>query len=215
MLFSTSVNPENKHSYDIPGVSSDIMSLIIQYAYGRPVLISKENVSELLLAADQFLVSGLIEVCCEFLEAQLCSENCVGICGFTERFHSCSELHHKAKLFILRHFEEVLLVSEEFLELSLEQLKEITDKDELNVKQEKVVFEAVLRWISHAPENRRQHIAVLLPKVRQIHHVSHSFLCINSYLCLYFRNAKHDNNHLYFKIRYNSLRYTTYREKMI
>ncbi|XP_048042623.1 kelch-like protein 10 isoform X1 [Megalobrama amblycephala] len=166
MLFSTSINPENKHSYDIPGVSSDIMSLLIQYAYGRPVLISKENVSELLLAADQFLVSGLIEVCCEFLEAQLRSENCIGICGFTERFHSCSELHHKAKLFILQHFEEVLLVSEEFLELSLEQLKEITDKDELNVKQEKVVFEAVLRWISHAPENRRQHIAVLLPKVR-------------------------------------------------
>ncbi len=35
-------------------VSSDTMSLIIQYAYARSVLITEENVPELLAAADQF-----------------------------------------------------------------------------------------------------------------------------------------------------------------
>ena len=98
---------------------------------------------------------------------QLCPENCIGICKFTEDFYSCSKLHGKAKHYILQHFEEVLHEPEEFLELSLEQLEEIIDEDELNVRQEEVVFEAVLHWINHAPENRRQHIAVLLPKVKQ------------------------------------------------
>ncbi|KAF4101933.1 hypothetical protein G5714_016733 [Onychostoma macrolepis] len=147
-------------------MSRNILSLIIQYAYTGSVLITEENVLELLVAADQFLVSGLVEACCQFLESRLCPENCIGICMFTEDFHSCSKLRHKAKLYILQHFEEVLQVSEEFLQLSLEQLEEIIDKDELNVKQEEVVFEAVLHWIDYAPETRRKHIAMLLPKVR-------------------------------------------------
>uniref|UniRef100_A0A672NPT7 Kelch like family member 10 n=1 Tax=Sinocyclocheilus grahami TaxID=75366 RepID=A0A672NPT7_SINGR len=166
VLLSTNWTRTAEHFYDIPGMSRNIVSLIIQYAYTRSVLITEENVLELLVAADQFIVSGLIDACCQFLESRLCPENCIGICMFTEDFHSCSKLRHKAKLYILQHFEEVLQVSEEFLELSVEQLEEIIDKDELIVKQEEVVFEAVLHWIDHAPESRRNHIAMLLPKVR-------------------------------------------------
>uniref|UniRef100_A0A673LAR6 Kelch-like protein 10 n=1 Tax=Sinocyclocheilus rhinocerous TaxID=307959 RepID=A0A673LAR6_9TELE len=156
VLLSTNWTRTAEHFYDIPGMSRNIMSLIIQYAYTGSVLITEENVLELLVAADQFIVSGLIDACCQFLESRLCPENCIGICMFTEDFHSCTKLRHKAKLYILQHFEE----------LSLEQLEEIIDKDELIVKQEEVVFEAVLHWIDHAPESRRNHIAMLLPKVR-------------------------------------------------
>uniref|UniRef100_A0A672S8D2 Kelch like family member 10 n=1 Tax=Sinocyclocheilus grahami TaxID=75366 RepID=A0A672S8D2_SINGR len=166
VLFSSNWTRIPEQFYDIPGMSRNIMSLIIQYAYTGSVFITEENVLELLVAADQFLVSGLVDACCQFLESRFCPENCIGICMFTEDFHSCSKLRHKAKLYILQHFEEVLQVSEEFLELSVEQLEEIIDKDELNVKQEEVVFEAVLHWIDHAPESRRKHIAMLLPKVR-------------------------------------------------
>ncbi|XP_039526395.1 kelch-like protein 10 [Pimephales promelas] len=164
-LFSNNWNTP-QHVCEIPGISQDILPLIIQYAYTRSVLITQENVVELLVAAEMILVSGLVDACCQFLESHLCPENCIGIWKFTEEFFSCSKLHCKAKHYILQHFEEVLHVSEEFLELSLEQLEEIIDEDELNVKQEEVVFEAVLHWINHEPENRRQHIPVLLPKVR-------------------------------------------------
>ncbi|NXP50606.1 KLH10 protein, partial [Heliornis fulica] len=36
----------------------------------------------------------------------------------------------------------------------------------LNVRREEAVFEAILKWIGHEPEKRKQHIAVLLSKVR-------------------------------------------------
>ncbi|XP_026100871.1 kelch-like protein 10 isoform X2 [Carassius auratus] len=166
MLFSTQWTNTEEQPYDIPGLSSDTMSLIIQYAYASPVLITEENVSELLVAADQFLISDLIDACCQFLEANLCPLNCIGACMLTERFLSCSKLHQKARLYVLQHFEEVLRVSEEFLELPLGHLEELIAQDELNVKKEEVVFEAILRWIGHAPENRRKHIALLLSKVR-------------------------------------------------
>ncbi|MCQ4187930.1 hypothetical protein FK515_30720, partial [Klebsiella pneumoniae] len=70
-----------------------------------------------------------------------------------------------ASTFILHHFEEMTKVSREFLDLSIDEIAHIIEKDELNVKQEDVVFEAILRWIDHDPENRKQHIAVLLSKV--------------------------------------------------
>lgn len=156
-----------KTTYEIPGVSQDTLSLLIQYMYTGPALITEENVLELLLAADQFLVSYFVDACSQFLEARLCPENCFGICRFTKDYYTCSKLHQKATHYILQHFEEVLLVPEEFLEISLEQLEDIIDKDELNVQQEKVVFEAILQWINHEPENRKEHIAVLLPKVKR------------------------------------------------
>lgn len=48
---------------EIPGVSQDSLSQIIQYAYTESALITEENVTELLVAADQFLVSGLVDAC--------------------------------------------------------------------------------------------------------------------------------------------------------
>ncbi len=184
-------------------MSRNILSLIIDYAYTGSVFITEEVVLELLVAADQFLVSGLVDACCQFLDSHLCLENCIGICMFTEDFHSCSKLRQKAQLYTLQHFEEVLQVSEEFLELSLEQLEEIIEKDELNVKQEEVVFEAMLHWIDYAPESRRKHIAVLLSKVRQRNFV---FLVCLVVHYKYLKSLK--SGYIYFKryFRYEVLR---------
>jgi kelch-like protein 10 len=56
--------------------------------------------------------------------------------------------------------------SEELLELSLEELQAIVGADELNVKNENIVWECVLRWIDHDTENRKEHIVDLLKNIR-------------------------------------------------
>lgn len=150
--------------YQIPGISAEMMGLIINYAYTGTVPITEDNVESLLAAADQFNVMGIVSLCCEFLSSRLCFENCIGICRLTDYYH-CPDLRAAACVYILHHFEEVSQVSEEFLDLSAEELAHIIEKDELNVRREEAVFEAVLRWIAHDPQNRRQHIACLLSKV--------------------------------------------------
>ncbi|XP_043910515.1 kelch-like protein 10 [Protopterus annectens] len=141
------------------------MDLIIQYAYTRTVPITIENVEQLLAAADQFHVLGLVRMCCEFLESYLCIENCIGIWKFAD-FYFCSELKHKAYLFILHNFEEMVKISEELLQLSAFEFGKIIEEDELNVKNEDVVFKAILKWISHDPHDRKKYIPILLLKVR-------------------------------------------------
>ncbi|XP_072524061.1 kelch-like protein 10 [Salminus brasiliensis] len=155
-----------KSVFTIPDVSPDIMELILQYAYSADVDITSENVQDLLAAANQLDVLGLVGLCCNFLEKQLCPENCIGICRFAD-WYSCRELYRRAHTYILHHFEEVVREpEEEFLELTLLQLSDILEKDELNAKREETVFEAVLKWIEHAPTLRSSCIVVLLPKVR-------------------------------------------------
>lgn len=142
------------------------MSLILEYAYTHSVVVTEENVLELLAGADIFAVKGVMQACCNFLEGQLSFKNCIDIWRLAN-CHSCSDLMQKAYLYILHHFEEVAGLSANFLHLSVEQLADFIEKDELSVRQESAVFEAILRWINYAPEERRGHLVTLLSKVTE------------------------------------------------
>ena len=54
------------------------------------------------------------------------------------------------------NFTEISIKSEEFLELHLQQLIEILNSDELNVKSEEAVFDAVIRWIDYKVDERKK-----------------------------------------------------------
>ncbi|XP_030278762.1 kelch-like protein 10 [Sparus aurata] len=151
--------------FDIPNVSPEMMRLIIEFAHTGFVPVTQENVQELYIAADQFNVDGIVQVCSNFLEEQLSPQNCIGIWWFTDVYYNPG-LKHKAYLFMLNHFKEVAATSEEFLLLSAQDLAKIVENDKLNVKQENEVFEAIERWIAYAPEERREDIFLLLSEVR-------------------------------------------------
>uniref|UniRef100_H2V3E4 Kelch like family member 10 n=1 Tax=Takifugu rubripes TaxID=31033 RepID=H2V3E4_TAKRU len=162
-LFTTWSAPD-KNVYEIRDLSPDVTRLIIFYAYTSTVPVTSTNAMELLLAADRYNVLGIVEVCCDFLMEMLSTENCIGIWQFSDICY-CSQLQEKAFEFILCNFDQVIS-SKEFHQLSVEELCDIFDHDELNVKNESIVFEAICKWISHNSERRKRHFAILLPKVR-------------------------------------------------
>ncbi|XP_014814637.1 PREDICTED: kelch-like protein 10 [Calidris pugnax] len=164
-LFASNWSNVERRVYKIEGTSPEMMRLIIEYAYIRTVPITVDNVQSLLVAADQFNVMGIVRLCCEFLKSQMCPENCIGIYRLADYCY-CSDLREAALMFLLYHFEDVTKLSTEFLDLSVDEFRHILEKDELNVKREQAAFEAILKWIDHSPWNRRQHIGVLLGKVR-------------------------------------------------
>ncbi|XP_061582031.1 kelch-like protein 10 [Cololabis saira] len=154
----------DKRIFNIPNVSPDTMQLILDHAYTGSVSVTEDNVRELLLAADQFNIDNVIRICYSFMEEQMCPENCIGIWQLT---NTCfyPKLRSKAFHYITEHFEEVASC-EEFLQIPVEELTDIIEKDQLIVKQESSVFEAIIRWINHLPNEREKHIVALLPKVR-------------------------------------------------
>lgn len=153
-----------KEVYDIPGLSPNMMRLILDFAYTGLVAVTEENVQELLLTADQFNVMGIVRVCCSFLQELLDPQNCISIWRLSN-VSVFSELQQAALSFITDHFQEVV-ACEEFQSLSAQELADFLGRDDLSVAKESVVYEAVLHWVAHAPEQRREHFMLLFSKVR-------------------------------------------------
>jgi kelch-like protein 10 len=78
----------------------------------------------------------------------------------------CHELWKKSHQFLMRNFIDVARESDELLDVPVDEVLEIFGNDELNVKNEEVVWEAAIRWIEHDPDKRQQHIFDLLRQVR-------------------------------------------------
>ncbi|XP_073325883.1 kelch-like protein 10 [Pagrus major] len=154
----------DKKVVNIPGLSPDVMQIIIEFAYTGALSVTEDNVQELLIAANQFDVMDIVRACCDFLGEQLSPENCIGIWRFTN-ICSCFELQSKAYQFILDHFEEVVS-SEEFQDLTVRELTDILERDDLSASKESTVCEAILHWIAQRPEERQGNLLVLLSKVR-------------------------------------------------
>ncbi|KAM9445375.1 kelch-like protein 10 [Clarias gariepinus] len=164
-LLTHGLYPPNKFEYTITGISPEIMELIMEYIYIQQVKITEKNVHELLTTADFLVMDRLVNECSMFLKGQLCPKNCIGIWRFA-CFNFCMQLQQQALQYILYNFENVVSVVEDFLDLTVEELCDIIEKNELNVKNEKVVFEAIMLWIEHAPLERKKHIGLLLHRVR-------------------------------------------------
>ncbi|KAG2467034.1 KLH10 protein, partial [Polypterus senegalus] len=164
-LFSEGLNQNNDKVYNIQGISPEMMEMIIIFAYTQTVPVTRDNVDQLMAVANHFNISGLLRICSDFLEAHLHLHNCIGICRLAY-YYSCPKLRISAFKFILQKFEELVMVSEEFLQLTFAELCDIIERDELNVRNESLVFTAVLKWTSHHPHDRNGFLTRLLSKVR-------------------------------------------------
>ncbi|XP_061835856.1 kelch-like protein 10 [Nerophis lumbriciformis] len=174
-LFLRWSTPEQR-VYVIHGLSAHLMQFFIDFAYTGSVSVTEDNVQDLLIAADKFSVRGIVQTCCTFLTEQLCPENCIGIWQFTKNCYA-PELQLQAFEYMLYRFEEVAN-TDELQQLSLQDFCDILDRDDLIVKKENTIYEAILHWIAHAPGERSGSIAVLLEKVR-LALTSQEFIAIN------------------------------------
>nr|XP_009943687.1 PREDICTED: gigaxonin [Opisthocomus hoazin] len=151
------------YKIELEGISVDIMKEILDYIFSGQIRLNEETIQDVVQAADLLLLTDLKTLCCEFLEGCIAAENCIGIRDFA--LHYC--LHHVQYLaseYLETHFRDVSS-TEEFLELTPQKLKEVLAMEKLNVGNERYVFEAVIRWISHDSESRKVHMKDVMSAV--------------------------------------------------
>ncbi|XP_033324832.1 kelch-like protein 10 isoform X1 [Megalopta genalis] len=164
-LFTTTLHSREKTDVLLPGVSSNMMNLLLEYAYLRSINVNKENVCQLLVTADYLNILGVLDLCSEFLKQNLAPENCISVMRFA-REHFCKGLENSAYRYVMRHFVQVASRSDEILNLPIEELTTLIGADELNVKNEDTVWELVLKWIDHDSQHRKGYIADLMKNIR-------------------------------------------------
>lgn len=166
-LFTTSLHENERTDILIRDVSSEAMRLVIEYAYTRNTQVDADNVEMLLRTADYFNIEGMLNDCCSFLMTQVGPRNCFGIKKFAN-FYGCVELEKEIHNHIMRNFVDIAHApdNEELLNLPADEMCDILGADNLNVKNEEVVWETMLNWIERDPQNRKQHIHKLMKQIR-------------------------------------------------
>jgi N-acetylneuraminic acid mutarotase len=157
---------KEKHMQEVTlqDVDSEALKMLIDFCYSSRLHISKENAQRILPLARMLQVEGVVGACSDFLASQLHPSNVLGMHSFADT-HSCDVLMSRCNMFLQQRFPEIVL-HEEFLQLEYEKVLVIVSNDQLNVRGEEQVYEAVLAWIKHKEEQRKKFLPVLLSHVR-------------------------------------------------
>ena len=105
-MFTCNLAETSLTKVPINGVEPEILTQLIDYIYTSKVVVSQENVQNLLSAANLLDLLPVRDACCRFLDQHMDESNCLGIQNFAEA-HNCTDLQEKARNFGLQHFREV------------------------------------------------------------------------------------------------------------
>jgi len=155
-----------------------VMSAVLEFIYTGSVqtLAPREMAENLVFMADYLFLPKLKALAMrvvENLEAMNAS-NCISIYHFAELYR-CDEILSRTRQFILANFTSVAKTNE-FFNLSNEEVEMWISSDEIDVTTEENVFEIILAWIDRDKNERKKYFADLFRQVRLVY-VSRDFLC--------------------------------------
>ena len=164
-MFTAKLSEQQKETIDFKDIHPHALNQLVDFAYTGKVDVNEDNVLELLPAACLLQVDDVIDECCNYLESQLHSSNCIGIAKFAE-MHACRDLHRKCLTYQRRHFKEVTL-SQEFMQISnIKEIIEMICADDLVVPTELDLLIALEAWIMYDVAERKKYIVELMSHVR-------------------------------------------------
>ena len=163
-MFTCGMRESSQPEIELRDIEPRAMAALIDYAYTGKVMVTIDNVQDLLPAAGILQLRELKAACCSFLSDHMDTSNCLGIKQFAD-LHSCPDLLKKANRFIIRKFVEVVK-HDEFLHLPHSVLRELLVNDHLHVESEEQVFQAFIRWINHDLTKRTTNAYQLFEAIR-------------------------------------------------
>jgi len=148
----------------IGGIPDKILCVVLDYIYSAEIALSEMNVEGVLCAAFQLGLESLRIRCESFLLRKLRVDNCIKMTNIG-RIYSCQGLISEGQRFIIDKFLDIQS-SPEFYRLPSTDLEEIVADDDLNVRNEEQVYEAIHAWVNFDVLSRQSVFADLLSHVR-------------------------------------------------
>ncbi|GFU38212.1 kelch-like protein 12 [Nephila pilipes] len=148
----------------VTGVKSEIMQLIIDFAMDEKIIITDENIQDLIFSSDYLEIKKLVEKCCYYVKFNSSVKNCISLYQSSLSLEHL-ELSKHCYRFIEIHFEK-LVNQNSFLSVTFDILEHILQSDSLNVSSEGIIWEAINSWIKVEAEIRIKKIHQLLNQLR-------------------------------------------------
>lgn len=148
----------------IQGLSEDAVIQLINFIYTRKITINIDNIEALLTAAAVFQLDSVVHACCEFMKRHLHPSNCLEMRAYAE-LHGCLDFIKAADTYARSCFL-TLMNTEALLKTSFRHFLSIVSGDDLFVKREEQVFEAIMAWVRYDLQSREKNLAELFSQVR-------------------------------------------------
>ncbi|PIO64330.1 BTB/POZ domain protein [Teladorsagia circumcincta] len=164
VMFTTEMLEANQTEVVLQDLNYDTLEQLVSFAYCGELRISAGNVQSIMIGANFLQLDGVAEKCAEYLQTRLHPSNALAIRAFCSAL-GCRSVVSAADRFVQKHFVSVCR-SDEFVQLSVDDVVELLCMDGLYVESEEAVFEAAFRWIQHDLERRKKFASRLLACVR-------------------------------------------------
>lgn len=147
-------------------ITASTMDIVLEFCYTSKIVLTTTNIQEVLYAASFLQIDSLISLAVAFIRARIDTDNCIGVMSVAERCNLV-DLYELALNICLEKFSAVA-DNEEFLDLDCDTLSRILSHEQLDVHDDKVVFDSIIRWIAADVAHRKSKLKELLPCVRLV-----------------------------------------------
>ncbi|XP_066272327.1 kelch-like protein 24a [Branchiostoma lanceolatum] len=163
-MFTSDMAESRQKTVVLQGLDAGMFGEILSYIYSGTLHVSLDKVQPLYQAADLLQLDYVRDTCSSYIAMNVESSTCLDLYKFANIF-SLDKVRNRCLSYIGRQFRK-FATSNEFCSLGVNQLTEIISHDELDVKEETAVWEAVVRWVQHSREDRQHHLPSILPHIR-------------------------------------------------
>ena len=170
-FFYSALNSDMKESKEglirLEDTSKIAIEQLLDYLYTGHVDVTEHNAFDLLKIADFLVIPSLKEVSSKVIIQTLSSSNCLMVYYLAVNYR-CIELQEKARDFIYANFTRVV-EHEDFLNLTVSEVEEWISSDEIKVRGEEDVFQAIVKWADQNGDGEREKFLKLFRHVRPIY----------------------------------------------
>ncbi|XP_078492595.1 kelch-like protein 12 isoform X1 [Ciona intestinalis] len=163
-MFSSQMKEKFEKEIKIKEVTKFAMKQVIAFIYTNKVLLSEENIDEVLHAASLMQVQDLLALVIQYLSDEISPMNCLhyrqlGI------LYSLNALVSECDRCIWKNFDQVS-AQEKFLDIDQVEMEKLISSDELVIESEEAVYECLVGWVKHDLQTRKQYFPTLFKHLR-------------------------------------------------
>ncbi|XP_055924450.1 kelch-like protein 10 [Argiope bruennichi] len=151
-LFLFGGSSRSAADFSLSWFSGRTVKQVLNYLYYGKIPLEIDNIVELLLAADYFLLDDLLRKCQVFAKENLSLKNCVKI-FVASHINNRLELYKASRRFIRFNFSKLLdQQTNDIADIPFELFKILLEDGSLNIPDETYIWRAVEQWVSDCSE---------------------------------------------------------------
>ena len=165
-MFSIDMKEKHSKTIMIKNVTAKAMKEVLNCIYTGTFELSEESLNEILYAASLMQVDVMLKKCGNYMEEILTNSNCFFISCLAETY----SLVGLAETVEINLMDEYMFASHPchpcILQFGFDQIESILASKEVEVPDEKQVFDFIVDWVNYHPKERKEYFLRLFQLVR-------------------------------------------------